>query len=501
MSDLLKKAVYLLHRFFLIAIIAILIFAAKIPYISFHKRTFILPNAVLFLIGGIFLYLLKRLVNNEIVERVKPWMVCALMFVTSFIVFLGAGFITGWDPGNVFNDAMSAAQNGSIDQDYYSFYPNNRLIIVVLIILIKVGIGCGLTDMTTVYCAIVVVQCILFSLTGIMVYDYLCMSKDKRAALYGGVVYSVFIAASPFVFIVYTDALGVIFPVFMLWISKKIPEDNVNEKLLKWILIILVAVFGYYLKAPVFIMCIALVISFFIYNVLGSNDKRFINNLVTFIIVVLLGLFMMRAGGNLITLSFEHLTGVKCNDEQAISAYHYLMMGANDECDGTVNMADVELSASVHDYDGRIAQNKTEFVNRLKKLSIKGTAYLYLRKLALNFNDGSFGYAISGSDYIVTPLFEDSPFNSVIRKIYWPGRARFLVVINIAQTLWLGMIFWSLFNKEKSESGCAIKLAIIGAILFTTIFEAQARYLFIWSPLFLILAVEGLFCENKQIGE
>ena len=68
---------------------------------------------------------------------------------------------------------------------------------------------------------------------------------------------------------------------------------------------------------------------------------------------------------------------------------------------------------------------KLEFKKRVDQMSIKGLAYLYLRKFALNYNDGSFGYAISGQDFIATKLFDDSVLNTLIRKVYWSGRVDF----------------------------------------------------------------------------
>ena len=64
------------------------------------------------------------------------------------------------------------------------------------------------------------------------------------------------------------------------------------------------------------------------------------------------------------------------------------------------------------------------------------------------------------------------------------------------QTLWFGCLAGLLLGfrlaGERKEIG-VLKLSVIGIFLFETIFEARARYLFLYVPFILLLAMMGIY--------
>ena len=73
------------------------------------------------------------------------------------------------------------------------------------------------------------------------------------------------------------------------------------------------------------------------------------------------------------------------------------------------------------------------------------------------------------------------------------------------QTIWLTIIILivitSIFAKIDNKKS-VIFLSIIGLTLFTLLFEARARYLYLYSTYYIILAVIGVEIINKiKIGK
>ena len=59
--------------------------------------------------------------------------------------------------------------------------------------------------------------------------------------------------------------------------------------------------------------------------------------------------------------------------------------------------------------------------------------------------------------------------------------------------IWLTIIFLNIFSwsAPKKKNICVIMLSILGLTLFELLFEARARYLFTYAPLYIILALYG----------
>lgn len=69
------------------------------------------------------------------------------------------------------------------------------------------------------------------------------------------------------------------------------------------------------------------------------------------------------------------------------------------------------------------------------------------------------------------------------------------------QSIWLLILFISIFSifKIRNHELLVIHLTIIGITLFLLLFEARARYLFLYSPYYLLLFVIGTANIYKKI--
>ncbi len=497
LTYILTKLVSFIYRAMIVVILAVLVMAGRIPYSQFHRRDFIAPNYVLIIVGVLFLLLLKKLVSGFDRKNVKILPISLVLLIVSVIVSLLGMYVTGWDAGDVFGDARAFSSGGSIDADYYSINPNNRLILVVFINILRPVARLLSTDSEIMYGALVIVQCIIFWLAGLMVYDIL-RSMGTKNALLGYIIYNIFVGLGPWPVIAYTDGYGIIFPVLMLWLFVKIPEKTWYMALIKWLLILLTAVIGYHIKATSTVMLIALIASFMISVFKHISEKGTIISLVIVLLISILAIPCFKISDKLVESAYETTTGEVTDHDKSLAPFHYLMLGLNAERDGTVNSEDVYYSIYIDDYDERVSANKSKIKERVKTLGISGLSGLFTRKLTLNYNDGTLGYGLSGESFMVQRFRQDSILNGWVRFFYWPDHGGFDIFLNSMQILWLGMIFFSLLYRIKNRNDCAVALSLLGITAFTMLFEAQQRYLLVFAPIYVIAAVNGLKHDHEK---
>lgn len=189
-------------------------------------------------------------------------------------------------------------------------------------------------------------------------------------------------------------------------------------------------------------------------------------------------------------------SGLEINKEESFSLTHYAMMGLNTETNGEYSQADVDFSASFTTQKERAAANLSEVRERLKAFT-PGSFFLFItKKLLAIYNDGSFAW--NGEGYFFLECYEGGFLHKVLTHIYYPEGRLYPYYLLFVQALWMGTLFLSLFSGNKTASGTAphivsvLKLSLLGLFLFEMLFEARARYLFTYTPVFILMAILGL---------
>jgi hypothetical protein len=99
----------------------------------------------------------------------------------------------------------------------------------------------------------------------------------------------------------------------------------------------------------------------------------------------------------------------------------------------------------------------------------------------------------------------DPPLGAVstfFRKIYYYGRDYYLIYATIEQAVWLFVLAGGFLATLKSkysrhrEAAFILAISLVGVTLFTLLFEARARYLYLYAPFYVILAVKG-WCRRE----
>ncbi len=215
---------------------------------------------------------------------------------------------------------------------------------------------------------------------------------------------------------------------------------------------------------------------------------------------------------------------------------HFLAMGINPDSKGVWSADDNEYSASFEDPDERRAAQLDLWKKRIFKLGPVGIVKIWLQKNLTNYADGTFAWkaeagnnfvlAVSGDSPAVTNWFgigvgEQSDYPSTAYG--WYCQILWLVVLTgctasalrrargltsheanefVDSTLDKGQIKADGLVRKGTDDAdpmrsanhiCAVMaLALIFLSGFLLIFECRARYLFLFSPYYVLLAVDGL---------
>ena len=89
-----------------------------------------------------------------------------------------------------------------------------------------------------------------------------------------------------------------------------------------------------------------------------------------------------------------------------------------------------------------------------------------------------------------------------VRNFYYGDGEYYHIFKYITQGTWLLILFLligNIFERNLTNKIRVIYLALIGLFLFESIFEARSRYLYIYIPIFIVIATFGLENMYRKI--
>ena len=171
---------------------------------------------------------------------------------------------------------------------------------------------------------------------------------------------------------------------------------------------------------------------------------------------------------------------------------HWLMMGFNESVG--YNAEDVAYSASFLTKKERSEANIVEVKQRIKDYGLKGVVDLFNRKTIYNFNDATFSWSGEGH-FFMSENSKNNILASFLKRLYYPQcQSKLRLIYNlILQSVWYGLFCLILvsFIIKKNKKTYVLIVSLLGLILFETLFEARARYIYIYAPLFILIASLG----------
>ena len=433
--------------------------------------------------------------------------VLALLFIYEVIFVCSAFFYSDWDPAGVISAAYDLLHRSeSININYLSAHPNN-LMLVFLYHKILLAVR-TLTGSETIL-PIPVFQCIIFTVSAALVFD---ISKrlygSYITAYFSLLLYILAAGTSPWIIITYSDQLGLIFPLLMLWIYLMASSSDERGflsslSITPYLVIGMLASFGYSVKPQTLIVYIAIMLTLIISLIKERPFPRY----------TLIGIISSVAGFILMYVLIHAVMfpsmGLALEKGKAFPMTHYFMMGLNPESDGVYIDSDGEFTDSIADPKEKRLQNLKVAGERIRSYGPAGLLIHLRNKQLVNYADGTFSYGIDGNFFagrssgpgpavsgnILTPFFD---------SFILPAGRNFGLMCAGRQGLWLTILIFCtlsglyniIFPDDTSYGVFIIQLTLIGLTLFELLFEAKARYLFVYVPFF-ILASCGFMKRMK----
>ncbi len=416
-----------------------------------------------------------------------------VLLVVQIIYAYNIYFETGWDCRELVKMAQAIAfEDAKIgDAHYFSLYPNNAFLTGIFAGILKLIKFVGINNAP--YFPLIIVGCALVTLSGYLMADCVRILTGKKSLIIGfWVVFVLLTGLSPWISIPYSDTYSIIFPTAAVWLYLTKTDDNCR---LRWFLISLVCFVGYFIKPTVFLTFMVLVFFDVLHYFLTFNKrhaKEKIKAASFCLIMSVLGIFaafMLRFG-------VERATGFEPDGKSQVTPIHYFMMGLNSESGGGYNQADVNYSFGFETVSERNREDWKLAMQRIKEMFPVRLVTFEAQKALTNFNDGTFAWGNEG-DFYWTYYEKDNFLAKFIRNRVYHIGDRHQVYVAFTQGIWMFVLFMCalvFINRKKHVNyrEVALMVVVLAIFAFLMVFEARARYLYLYSPVIYMVAAIGL---------
>lgn len=415
-----------------------------------------------------------------------------LLLAFQIIVAWQIYFKTGWDCGKLVQMSQEIAFQGrSIGDDlYFSRYPNNVLLVAVFAGVLRLTQFLGFhAD----YFPLVIVGCFLVNAAGFFMADSVAgVAKRSWVPYASWIVYVVLVGLSPWISIPYSDTYSIFFTCFCVWLYI---HKNERNRYFIWMLIGFFTWIGGYIK-PTVLLVLFVMAGLEIWKKICAFDKgRFKKNmLVTVLWIVSLGLGIFLA----VQVNGFARAKMECSldDSKRFTPAHYLMMGLNYKTGGTYDQWDVNFSADSPDVKSRNEKDLAQIRYRISSMGPKGLTFHTVRKLLTNFNDGTFAWGNEGEFYWNIPP-KETFLAERLRDYYYEDGKGYSCFQAVTQGFWILVLMFIPFlllrgDTEKQDKNTVAVLSVLAISCFVMVFEARARYLYLYVPFFIFVSSLGL---------
>lgn len=423
--------------------------------------------------------------DNQIFRRFVLGFVVMLLACQAFAL-IGARFTTGWDVWWLtLPRAYTHGDYLSESSVYFGGYPNQLFLYALFS---AVDMACGLLGISS-YLVLTAIGC-------------LCVTVALAACLYvarelwgsrGVVVFApiafVYLGLNGWIMVPYSDSIGMFFTSAILYCYV-----CVRTPLRRAVGMTAFTVVGCMVKPTIVFPAFAVVLlmaprafrSFAEWRANGLDGSKVRGIAAAMGASVLVGVALWFGCSAVKDWSFD------ADPDQAFSMTHFLMMGANDVAGGGYSLGDVEYSYSFDEPGERSRANIERWIGRIQEMGPAGVASLGVRKALTNFADGTFAWECEGDFYL-----EQRGRIGAVQNWYGTGEvgARLgngLAYEVLCQVCWIAtLIGCATASRCGGNRRAVMQLALLMLMVFLLIFEARARYLFLFAPYFILLAVPG----------
>ncbi len=426
-----------------------------------------------------------------------------------------AGFTTDWDVSLLTQVGDRAGADTLANHSVYlSAYPNQVFLYGLFNKLAALGACFGMSAYPTLVrfgCLCVTASIVLAAFVAKRLFG-------PARALAFQVLASIFIGLNGWVLVPYSDTYGMLFTCLALWFYV-VPR----HRPVRLLGLTLSSLLGYKIKPTVIFLLFAVACLEWLPMAVRAvrakrQTKAYVREqgdvscphasmsqvLATAVVPVVAGVLLATVVGQGIQGNY-----VTINPDASYGMTHFLAMGINPEAKGVFSLEENLLSASIADPAKRRAAQLDLWKEHLTELGPVGLLKLWFEKNLTNYADGTFAWKIEGNFFVW--VYGDS---SAVKN--WYGiSADGKNALQPTAYSWFCQILWfvvllgcvascirrardakafapSAPVRSTSRACAVIALTLTFLSGFLLIFECRARYLFLFSPYYVLLAIDGL---------
>ena len=375
---------------------------------------------------------------------------------------------------------------------YYSMYPNNLLILLLETACIKLNNEFGVFVGNYNMMSAIIVDCVTISCACYLVYKVLTLHVKRNFAFGGFLVAVVLFGLSPWMSICYSDSLGIVFPILTYYLYAK-PAKNTLRKWVNQICAVAISCVGYFLKPQ----CIIILIAVVLIEIISAFRREAWKQIYKPLVLIIIAGMCLAVTSNILIKEYERI-GVTLDPEKKFGMTHFFMMGMNAADGGGFSQSDVDYSYSFESKEERTAANIQKGIERLQEMGAAGYAKHLARKLLTTYHDGTFSWGIEGGFFVQVVDNANTRMAPFLKSLYYTDGSLHDVFKVVEQFLWISVLLFTLAaglikqTEENKGELNILTLSIVGLTLFQMLFEVRARYLFLYLPVFCVLAVRGV---------
>lgn len=414
-------------------------------------------------------------------------------------------FYSDWDVETIVDCALSMVDGHDISRhsNYFSMCQNNLVLVTLFGMVARLAAMLGMAEHA--YFAILIFQCVVNWITGVL----LCilvyrLSGSEFAAACACLFYTILVGISPWASIPYSDSAALVLPTALLALYVMMKKTGAAG-LVRLFLMAFLTYFGYRIKPHVLILLIAIVMVEGL-EAIRERKLRFGMGAIKGAAACAMGLICALLLCNTMAAQVK----VEIDENKSLGLTHYLMMGMNTEEFGAFYQRDVSNSWRMETQEARREMNLRVTAERIAEMGPVGFAQLMIRKTLTNYNDGTFCWGGEGAFYRELLPEPDGFFAPLLRNLFYGPKEVYQgeygqyygLWRNVVQATWLLVLLLTIAGalSRQNKAVAVTMLAIIGLTVFEMLFEARARYLYGYAPLYILLASFGADSVRKWIG-
>lgn len=420
-----------------------------------------------------------------------------LTFLVQVRIGIAVRFYPSFDPGYIEDAALGLAAGTSVGDArvLLKWYPNNALLTSVEALYFKFLWSHGVVDRDV---SLVFLNAAFLSAALAMTYLTARRLGGPVTAYLTLLPALALIGVSPWIGVVYSDTLGMVFPIGIAYAYVRARDAERGPTIaLWWAAIGALSIVGYQIKPTALFAGLAAIGVSVLWGLRPRRGRLRVAALGT--AGLLIGGVVGNAGVVRLVESTQLIPQLHAS-EQAFPITHFLMMGAQhqagpyNEFYGAFVKADVDATA-LTPLTQRSANAVRIYRDRVSAMGPVGYLSFLNNKANWVMGDGTFFmYGEGGMSQKPTPFVRSDPTSQAIQR--WLGfwGDRFPWTVTGWQSTWFAVLILiglAAFGRRRdlADPGATqLRVSLLMLLGFLLFFEARSRYLYLYLPYFLILA-------------